>query len=247
MHAGHADWHRKSAALHQSATIIARSWRSYFRKKVFRVLKDNLYKAERAMTVEILKRLAPTEAQFISDTVAQPRVRFRFGGVTFPPIMFYKIYSRGRNVHYFSGRRIIEPGSKAAVDACRVMGVRLYTELVVSETNQPDPIDVTNRLEYVQYMNSVDNLPARFGGRNNDWRVLNFDDFQSREIYFEKSLSKINLHQRKRRKRPPKPIQKPSQGQDKPHDVLDIQDDFGTLFEWANTLNINDLHDFIEI
>ncbi|KAI9346414.1 hypothetical protein DFJ73DRAFT_796774 [Zopfochytrium polystomum] len=283
-----ASWTKRHERVHNAATTIARAWRSYFRKKVFRALKTNLYKAERAMTVEIFKRLAPSEAPFISDLVAQPRVRFRFGGTTFPPSMFYKIFSGGQKVQYISGRRVIQPGSQAAADACKVMGARLYTELVISHDTLPDEVDVTNRMEHVQYMNCIDELPARYGGRNNGWRILSFDAFQGHDIAFEKrpaiARSRTKKKSRRRHSRPRAgggggaaaaaaaavavSTTTTTRGRQHLHlfaarggvvvgndgdnnkdgdEGVDVDDEFGELFEWANNLNANDFRDFFEV
>ncbi|KAI9197300.1 uncharacterized protein BJ171DRAFT_585812 [Polychytrium aggregatum] len=58
------------------------------------------------------------------------------------------------------------------------MGNRLFVENRVAEDLEakglhvPEAIDVTNKMEYVQFLNTLDHKPAFLGGRNNEWREL---------------------------------------------------------------------------
>lgn len=58
------------------------------------------------------------------------------------------------------------------------MGPRLYTEGMIIEAYQSreykmsSAVDVTNHLEFVQHLSSLDEMPASVGGRNNGWREL---------------------------------------------------------------------------
>ncbi|KAJ1548196.1 putative protein CXorf58 [Cladochytrium tenue] len=255
--------------LHRAATTIARAWRSCLRRRVFRSLKHNLYRAERAMAAEILRRVSPREAEFLLDHVSQPRVRFRFGGTTFPPQMYYKVFAQGRKIQHISGESIFVSGSKAAKDACKVMGVRLFRELVATSTSMPDKVDVINRMEYVQYSNYLDELPARLGGRNNGWRLLRLDNLHSPEVTIEgRTAPPLPTQTRKTRRRRPRPeavattngrrgdrvAQEAAVLMSHFDGVGDIgdggerdedEDDFGALFEWANGLDPDDfLADF---
>ena len=102
----------------------------------------------------------------------------RFGGDSFPPLVLYKMYSKGSNVHYFSGNRIIQPGSQASMDSCSIMGNRVFhqnalqTQYSQKTFKTYEPYQVDNKLEFIQYMNSLDDRPAYLGGRNNGWREL---------------------------------------------------------------------------
>lgn len=151
------------------------------------------------MSSEILRRLNPREAQLLRDPTSNVKIRFRFvfewmlmprfGGESFPPVILFKIFSKGTNVHYFSGHRLIQSGSQvkamylgnnnqAAIDSCSVMGARTYREnIMINEYHHDafgiyEPYEVGNKLEFVQYLNSLDERPAHLGGRNNGWREL---------------------------------------------------------------------------
>ncbi|KAJ3046384.1 putative protein CXorf58 [Rhizophlyctis rosea] len=174
----------------------------------FAWLKQNLYKAEQSMTLEILRRLSPKEAELIRDPVMQAHVRFRFGGTSFPPSIMYKIFTKGMNTHYFTGKRVIQAGSKAARDSCNIMGVRLFAENMFLEeyysygSKIRDSVDVTNRIEFVQYLNTMDKRPAHQGGRNNGWRELSVTPLAAPQLLLLDPSTPTH-HPRPRRKQKP--------------------------------------------
>lgn len=92
--------------------VISRAWKSYKMKKTFAWLKSHLLKAERTLGSDILKRLSPKEAQILRDPTSKSRIRFRFGGTNFPPIILFKIYTQGTPIQYFSGHKLIKTGSQ---------------------------------------------------------------------------------------------------------------------------------------
>jgi hypothetical protein len=114
------------------------------------------------------------------------------GGSKFPPQILYKVFTKGTNVHYFSGDLIIQPGSKvyisyiqAAEDSYSLMGHRLYHQRVYMDDLKHDffkiakPFEIKDRVglckltnEYIQYINSLDLKPIHIGGRNNSWREI---------------------------------------------------------------------------
>jgi hypothetical protein len=62
------------------------------------------------------------------------------------------------------------------------MGRGLYHQTMLEEAylNRKHPhiseyYEVTNRKEYVQYLNCLDEKPSNLGGRNNTWREISFD------------------------------------------------------------------------
>jgi hypothetical protein len=64
------------------------------------------------------------------------------------------------------------------MDAFTVMGAKTYHEGVILEEHYQktfgvyEPYQVGNKMEFVQYLNSLDERPAYLGGRNNGWREL---------------------------------------------------------------------------
>ncbi|KAJ3010368.1 UNVERIFIED_CONTAM: putative protein CXorf58 [Siphonaria sp. JEL0065] len=256
---------------HLAALIIARSWRRWRYRTVFQALKAALYKAERTVSIDIMKKLCPREAAFVTDPITQPRVRFRFGGEAFPPNILFKVYTKSMNVHYFSGNRLIESGSQAARDACQMMGARAFTDLVINKAmyvnsrHIAEPSDVTNRMEYVKYMNEMDQLAPKHGGRNNGWRELSFSAISSQAtVYDNNSYLRSNTALRPRgvysRKSKlstteSKPMTNSNSKRQQQHNPathmaqlhVELEDDFVNLFEWTTNLHIGDLEDYIAV
>jgi hypothetical protein len=125
----------------------------------------------------MLKRVCPSELEYLSDPCCRGRLRFRFGAPTkldepdFPPRVFYKIFTRGMHVQYFNGRLMIPPGSLASKDACDMMGRRQFaqnhyqSEHLMQNHEISDPVDITCRQEYTSYMSLLDDkLPTNIGG-----------------------------------------------------------------------------------
>ncbi|TPX61662.1 hypothetical protein PhCBS80983_g00986 [Powellomyces hirtus] len=227
------------------------------------------------MTLEILRRLCPKEAELMRDPVVQAKVRFRFGGASFPPTIMYKIFTKSTSVHYYSGNRLIQADTQAAVDSCTMMGVRLYSENVMRNEYQnrglkvAHPDEVTNRLDFVQYISSLDQKPAYMGGRNNTWRELTvtpsagFPDLvcdmssRSRGGYRKQTSFRI-LRSDSRQTAPRTSVKKrvkvtknrmfqlPDAHVQLHHsDEEMMDDDFDPLFEWTNHLTTDGLEDYI--
>ncbi|KAJ3396675.1 putative protein CXorf58 [Lobulomyces angularis] len=189
----------------QAVNIISRYWRTFQQKKVFNNLKKLLLYAEAGFTNELLKKISPKELELLKDPFMQGRIRFRFGGDgCFPPKIYFKVYSKGINVHYFNGLKLIEPGSQAAKDSCDMMGTRKFMEQVIMDeqyySKYPkqilDPNQVTTKHEYIKYMTSLDHKSSNLGGRDNNWRHLEMDDFPSHKLFYDLTTIKRALVKR---------------------------------------------------
>lgn len=68
------------------------------------------------MASDILRQLCPTEAELLRDPALSGVVRLRFGGPSFPPAIFFKVFvsSKGCKVKYISGRRTIHAHSEVS-------------------------------------------------------------------------------------------------------------------------------------
>ena len=88
---------------------------------------------------QVLRKINPLEANILRDPTLHARLRFRFGGESFPPIILYKIFINA-SVLYVSGATHILPGSEAAQDACDRMGDRRYFDLVLGDIERQLPI-----------------------------------------------------------------------------------------------------------
>jgi hypothetical protein len=138
-----------SSILQLASNMIGNMYKSYKMRSIFRELKQSIFKAvtkllfflscrlnhytlqqEQFMTIELLRKLVPSEASLLRDPLLHPRVRFRlaflysrelryssclgfrFGGSSFPPKIYYKIYTSGAGMIYYCGKYMIAPGSK---------------------------------------------------------------------------------------------------------------------------------------
>ncbi|KAJ3119421.1 hypothetical protein HK098_005513 [Nowakowskiella sp. JEL0407] len=196
----------------------------------------------------------------------------KLGGTEFPPSIYYKIYTKSNNVHYFSGARIIHPGSIAAKDSCKVMGTRKFTENMVrlmyfeqmhgdgrrkkcSGANGMVPVDVTNQKEFVEYLSGLDELPVQYGGRSNTWRKLSLTPFALSSILFDlstKNLSdKYSTHGNAEENHPTEEPQRKKkifvdlQSLTKIHD--EENEEFDDLFKWSLNLPKDIEEDYVHI
>ncbi|XP_033759403.1 putative uncharacterized protein CXorf58 isoform X1 [Pecten maximus] len=176
-----------------AATIIERAWIAYRDKQMFRLLKHAVCAAENSLSKEILRKVCPKEAELLSDKSVQVRVRFRFGGGEFPPMIFFKVFihTAGKGVKYMSGRKLIKPASEASEDSLRLMGNRQFYDQMLRDAifqqqyKITDEIDVTTLKDYMQYLANTDETPASMGGKENYWRKLTLDDLSRRTIFYD--------------------------------------------------------------
>ncbi|XP_052107092.1 uncharacterized protein CXorf58-like [Mytilus californianus] len=176
-----------------AATIIERQWIAFRDRQMFKLLKHAVCAAENSLSKEILRKVCPKEAELLADKFQQVRVRFRFGGPEFPPMIFFKIYihTEGKGLKYMSGRRIIKPASEASEDSLRNMGNRKFYDQMLQDAmfqqqyKITDEVDVTTLKDYMQYLANVDESPATMGGKENYWRKLTLDDLSRRTIFYD--------------------------------------------------------------
>ncbi|KAJ3348717.1 putative protein CXorf58 [Allomyces javanicus] len=168
----------------QACRTIWRAWVAFRNRRIFQRLKNLLLRSETSLTLHLLKRLSPMEAQLLRDPVSHARIRFRFGGPTFPPDVMYKVSTRGVAVHYLSGQQALAPDTQAARDAWMLMGNPRYQataiadDLAIHYNRSPqslvisDPMQVTSRRDHVRYLAGLDARGPELGGRANGWRRL---------------------------------------------------------------------------
>jgi hypothetical protein len=79
----------------RAAKKIQRAWRSYVNKKIFEYIKKVLLnKLSTVNPWKMLKISNPTECTLVESS-CNMHVRFRLGGDSFPPQIYYKIYTNG--------------------------------------------------------------------------------------------------------------------------------------------------------
>ncbi|XP_051970383.1 protein MFI isoform X1 [Xyrauchen texanus] len=77
----------------QAARIIQRTWRAHVDTAVFKHLKKLVSFHNQGDPHLLLRFINPAEANIL-DAASGVLVRFRLGGTTFPPNIYYKIYTR---------------------------------------------------------------------------------------------------------------------------------------------------------
>uniref|UniRef100_A0A2C9KG98 Uncharacterized protein n=1 Tax=Biomphalaria glabrata TaxID=6526 RepID=A0A2C9KG98_BIOGL len=177
----------------RAVLIIERAWVSYRNKQMFKLLKNSVCAAENSLSYEILRKVSPKEAEFFSHKHHQIRLRFRFGGEEFPPMIFFKIFIQTgvQKVKYLSGRKMIKPATEASADALKQMGNRNFYNLMLQDTirqqSHPvtDEVDITTLKDYMQYLSNLDESPANQGGKENYWRKLTLDVLPRQTIFFD--------------------------------------------------------------
>lgn len=174
----------------EAARKIEQSWCSYRDRQMFKLLKYAICAAEHSLTYEVLRKVSPLEADLLRDPVIQARVRFRFGGGEYPPIIMFKIFihSGGQGIKYYCGKKVIKPASEAASDSLKLMGNRKFYDQLIADMCQhekdriTDEIDVTTMKDYMQYLSHLDECPAETGGKSNTWRRLTLDAIPRQNI-----------------------------------------------------------------
>ncbi|XP_067896601.1 uncharacterized protein CXorf58 homolog [Heterodontus francisci] len=176
-----------------AARIIQTSWCSYRNKQLFCLLKHTICAAEHCLTTDILRRLQPSDVELLKDTRMAYKVRFRFAGEEFPPILVFKIFQHTGNFknQYFSGKRVIKPATEAAAASCRIMGHRKFYDLIIQDNLQyqrikiADEVDIVTVKDYMQYTSNLDETPAHLGGRDNCWRMLTLTNLPRTTIMYD--------------------------------------------------------------
>ncbi|CAF1163438.1 unnamed protein product [Adineta steineri] len=178
----------------EAAQIIENAWCRHRDKQMFRLLKHAVCAAEHALSDNILRRIAPREAELLRDPSMNVKVKFRFGGTEFPPVIYFKIYVRNFNgalPKYVHGKKIINADMNARVAACKQMGNRKFYEQMLSDSlhgsdgRASHEIDVVTLKDYMQYSSLLDELPSYLGGRANHWRRLNLEDIPRYTIFYD--------------------------------------------------------------
>lgn len=79
---------------HLAAEKIQRAWRSFTNVKIYSYYKDLINFKQKGSPMELLNSVNPSEAALL-DAASRCHVRFRLGGLKFPPCIYYKIFIHG--------------------------------------------------------------------------------------------------------------------------------------------------------
>ncbi|KAM6447181.1 uncharacterized protein CXorf58 homolog [Liasis olivaceus] len=184
---------RQRAQREQAVKKIQKIWWMHMTKRLFKLLKHTVRAAEYCISYDILKRVSPLEAELLKEPTIQYKVRFRFAGSDFPPFIVFKIFYKSgtKSNQYISGKRVITSASKAAVDACKLMGYRTYYNQILQDELQykrhgiTDEMDIATIRDYIQYASHMDETPAYYGGRHNCWRRLTLENLPRAMILYD--------------------------------------------------------------
>ena len=175
----------------QAARLIERMWCSFRDKRMFKVLKRSICSAENSVSMEVLRKLNPSEAEVLSDPTVAAKVRFRFGGQEFPPVVMFKVFVRvGSSCSkYISGKKMIRANSDAARDSLKLMGNRKYYDQMITDASQKchitDMLDVATLRDYMMLQSHEDEMPSYLGGRHNQWRELTLENLPRKDVLYD--------------------------------------------------------------
>eukprot|EP00833_Pecoramyces_ruminatium_P008240 jgi/Orpsp1_1/1182272/evm.model.c7180000080573.2 len=214
------------------ATMIQNAWRSYYNRKIFKFYKYLIRYRENGNPCKLLKYINPLEAQLI-DSSFKAHIRFRLGGYSFPPVIYYKIY-----IH----KSLIDINSFSPRDYTKIEKPTPH-QLFCNDKEIPD--------------NSITGWYTRV--ENNGWRPIS-DNFKSDihgmdEIEFETTQKTVQFHhlrlkrkedviiQKKKKKiewlRKIYQIEKNKEENNDEEIDSEIQEekDFNLIKEWSDKLN----------
>ncbi|TPX40537.1 hypothetical protein SeLEV6574_g06561 [Synchytrium endobioticum] len=220
-------------------------WIQCSSKRHFKLIKDLITKSERSMTWQFAKRLSREESELLRDPFMQARVRLRLGGESFPPTIFFKIFTKTQT-HYYSAKRLIQPGSVAARDSLKCSGRWPFLKHVldVHFSSPVDSVDITSQAEFVQFMSSLDSRSAHIGGRQNGWRVIGLNELlpqHSQRVHLKQRW--VSIQGRKSPARQSSNGSNHTKHSSNPNkvtvkqEVSEIDDDFEDLYEWTISLD----------
>ncbi|XP_010728107.3 protein MFI isoform X1 [Larimichthys crocea] len=75
-----------------AARLIQKTWRRYVNREIFKYFNNLISQCNQQDPRKILKTVNPREAELL-DAAAGVFIRFRLGGTTFPPNIYYKIFT----------------------------------------------------------------------------------------------------------------------------------------------------------
>ena len=150
----------------KACITIQRWFRSHYQRETFRLLKESIRLNESTCTKDVAKLLNSRDAPLLLDPAIEARVRFRFGGTSFPPFIYYKIFLDNTTTVLIDGKTSSEKSQDFITDAGKLMGIGKLT-ITLWESSCADSRSVSA---------SRDSNPAYLGGRNNFWRILGSED-----------------------------------------------------------------------
>ncbi|XP_064206799.1 uncharacterized protein CXorf58 homolog isoform X2 [Anguilla rostrata] len=160
-----------------AARKIQAFWRSHQDRRLFSLLLSTVRAAEHSVAPAVLCQLSPREALLLRDPSIHYKVRLRFAGSYFPPVVVFKIIDL-KGGKYLSGKKLFCSSNQATAETCRIMGNRKFLDMLITDEIQSqegkivDMMDVLSKRDFMQFNSHLDELPAHLGGRDNGWRTV---------------------------------------------------------------------------
>jgi hypothetical protein len=85
---------------------IFKCWIGYKNRRIFIYLRHAICRAEQSLTYQVLRKISPQEASLLKDPTLNARLRFRFAGENYPPVIVYKIFINANVQVSMNSRRI---------------------------------------------------------------------------------------------------------------------------------------------
>ncbi|KAI3381404.1 hypothetical protein SNEBB_002169 [Seison nebaliae] len=98
----------------------------YKYKQIFQLMKNSLYCAENNLTENLFKQISPKECWLLSDPILHVRLKLKFGGAVFPPMLYYKINTDMINPRadiYMNAKMLITDNEETMKDRKKLMGI----------------------------------------------------------------------------------------------------------------------------
>lgn len=120
----------------KGASKLQRAWQSRGDRRLFAAIRDMLLFRNQGDPAQLLRSMCPREAQLL-DPAMRACVRFRLGGSTFPPKIYYKIFAKAVvDLGAFAPRAYCLPGkpieyAREDNNGWRILATRVETEQLV--------------------------------------------------------------------------------------------------------------------
>ena len=185
---------RSVATIDSTARIIQNSWRRYCNMRVYRYFRDLVLHKLRGAPADLLRTIIATESDLL-DKAAGVHVRFRLGGRTFPPKIYYKIFTHRAlcDVNAFAPRNYCQERRQEPVMTHNKPTGRSSDSLSLQKTH----IRVGGA--YFESTLSTEEKDDWYRRRdNNPWRVISaeVDDLFSHQpyTYFDPAVDQSTTH-----------------------------------------------------
>ncbi|KAA6391166.1 MAG: hypothetical protein EZS28_013305 [Streblomastix strix] len=152
------DRNRQMRLLNNAATKIQHQFRRSYQKESFRRLKESIRRIENTCTLDVLRIISPKDLNIFQGL---------FGGIEFPPLIYYKIFIEQPHGEIIDGQIVLNAPVNQQNNLLKAMTFGEYNnQLWESESA---------KLKRQMHRVPADSQPAQIGGKNNQWRIVGQD------------------------------------------------------------------------